>query len=57
MVTPFLRCCPGRKSLFTKSSQFTLDFVSPFSYTYEVLLPYLADEGYGVNGVVGRRSL
>jgi hypothetical protein len=45
------------KFLFTRSSQFALDFGSPFSYTYEVLLLGLGGYGGGVNGMVRRRSL
>jgi hypothetical protein len=57
MMVPLLRCRFGRKSLFARSNQFALDFVSSFSYTYKALLPRLGAYGGGVNKVVWRRSL
>ena len=45
MIAPHPTMSIGRKLLFTRSNQFTLDFARAFSYTYEVLLPCLG--GYG----------
>jgi hypothetical protein len=41
MIAPHPAMSLGRKLLFTRPNQFTLDFARAFSYTYEVLLPCL----------------
>jgi hypothetical protein len=49
MIAPRPTMSIGRKLLFTRSNQFTLDFARAFSYTYEVLLPCLGGYGGGVS--------
>ena len=49
MIAPHPTMSIGRKLPFTRSNQFTLDFVSPISYTYEILRPCLGGYGGGVS--------